>query len=153
MTAAETIMRKTLLTALLLLTVAAVSGAEPPSAMVTYFPAAQVSTAFEKGAVLFDGAGANYMVHASRRERPGEAEVHTRDADIIYVLGGTSTFVTGGSVVEPRNIAADEIRGPSIDGGETRELSKGDVIIVPAGTPHWFKAVSPPFTYYVVKVR
>ena len=53
---------------------------------VTYLPAATVSAAFERGAVLYDGAGTNYMVHASRRDAAGQAEVHLRDADVIYVL-------------------------------------------------------------------
>jgi mannose-6-phosphate isomerase-like protein (cupin superfamily) len=61
--------------------------------------------------------------------------------------------VTGGIVVAPRNIAADEIRGSGIDGGETRVIATGDVIIVPAGMPHWFKAVRGPVLYYTVKVR
>ena len=80
------------------------------------------------------------------------AEVHTRDTDVIHVLEGSATFVTGGSVVEGKSIAAEEIRGASITGGETRTIAKGDVIVVPAGTPHWFKEVKGPMTYYVVKV-
>ncbi|MGH2396031.1 MAG: heme-binding protein [Terriglobales bacterium] len=123
------------------------------AAAVSYFEKEQVTAAFAKGAVLFDGQGRNYMVHASRREKPGQAEAHTNDADIIYVLEGTATFVTGGTVVDAKNIAADEIRGASIENGETRMLKKGDVIIVPSNTPHWFKETSNPFTYYVVKVR
>jgi glc operon protein GlcG len=125
---------------------------EMPPATVTYFEKEIVTAAFDKGAVLFD-ASDKYMVHASRREKPGLGELHTKDADIIYVLDGTAEFVTGGTLVEPKNIAADEIRGKEIAGGETRHLSKGDVIIVPAGTPHWFKTVSAPFLYYVVKAR
>lgn len=121
---------------------------------VSYFDAKDVKAAFDKGAVLFDGSdGSNYMVHASRREKPGMAEVHTLDTDVIYVLDGTATFVTGGSVVGGTEVAPNEIRGASIDGGETRQLKKGDVITVAAGTPHWFKEVSAPFLYYVVKVR
>jgi mannose-6-phosphate isomerase-like protein (cupin superfamily) len=81
------------------------------------------------------------------------AEVHTKDADIIYVQDGSATFVTGGTVVDPQSIAPDEIRGPEITGGESRTLTKGDVIIVPAGTPHWFKDVPAPLLYYVVKAR
>jgi glc operon protein GlcG len=121
-------------------------------AEVTYFDRNKVAAAFAKGAVLFD-ASDKYMVHASRREQPGMAEVHTQDADIIYVLGGTATFVTGGEAVDTKTVAPDEIRGSRISGGETREIAKGDVIIVPAGTPHWFKEVSAPFLYYVVKAR
>ena len=93
------------------------------------------------------------MVHASRREQPGMAEIHTKDADIIYVLDGTATLVTGGTASTRRSIEADELRGSAIDGGETRQLKKGDVIVVPAGVPHWFKEVSNPFLYYVVKAR
>lgn len=119
---------------------------------VTYFEKDKVSAAFAKGAVLFD-ASDKYMVHASRRETPGMAEIHTKDADIIYVLDGTATFVTGGTAVEPTTTAADEIRGKRIEGGDTRQIAKGDVIIVPAGVPHWFKEVTNPFLYYVVKVR
>ncbi len=121
-------------------------------ANVTYFDKEKVREAFAKGAVLFDGSD-KYMVHTSRRDKAGMAEVHVKDADIIYVQEGTATFVTGGTVVDGKNIAADEIRGSQINGGETRLISKGDVIIVPAGTPHWFKEIPAPMTYYVVKAR
>lgn len=121
---------------------------------VNYFNSQMVTAAFSKGAVLLDDSdGRNYMVHASHRDRPGQAEIHALDTDIVYVLEGTATFVTGGTAVEPRTIAPNEIRGSAIDGGESRKLVKGDVIVVPHGVPHWFKEVSNPFNYYVVKVR
>src|SRR5439155_563143 len=60
------------------------------AADVTYFPAEKVSAAFAKGAVLFDGDGRNYMVHASRRDGAGQAEVHVKDTDIIYMLDGSA---------------------------------------------------------------
>lgn len=123
------------------------------SAPVMYFPKSDVDDAFRKGAVLLNGDGRNYMVHASRRDQAGMAEIHGKDADVIHVLDGKATFVTGGSMVDPKTTAADEVRGPTIEGGETRELAKGDVVIVPAGVPHWFKQVNGPFLYYVVKVR
>ena len=123
------------------------------AADVTYFPAEKVSAAFAKGAVLFDGDGRNYMVHASRRDAAGQAEVHVKDTDIIYMLDGSTTFVTGGTVIGGKTTAPDEIRGTSVEHGETRRLGKGDVIIVPNGTPHWFKDVDGPVLYYVVKVR
>jgi glc operon protein GlcG len=123
-------------------------------AKVSYFASKDVVAAFGKGAVLLDGSeGRNYMVHASRRENAGMAEVHTLDTDVIYVLGGSATFVTGGTVVEGKTVEPNEIRGSSIGGGATRQLVKGDVITVPNGTPHWFKEVKGPLTYYVVKVR
>ncbi len=121
---------------------------------VSYFASKDVAAAFGKGAVLLDGSeGRNYMVHASRREKAGMAEVHTLDTDVIYVLGGSASFVTGGTVVDGKTIEPNEVRGASIAGGDTRQLVKGDVITVPNGTPHWFKEVKGPFTYYVVKVR
>lgn len=80
------------------------------------------------------------------------AEVHTRDTDIVYVLSGTATLVTGGTVVGGHETAMDEVRGAAIDGGDTRRLAKGDVVVVPNGVPHWFKEVASPFLYYVVKV-
>ena len=138
---------------LTILAVVIATAVPAPGADVTYFPAEKVTAAFAKGAVLFDGEGRNYMVHASRRDAAGQAEVHVKDADIIYVLEGSTTFVTGGTVVDGKTTAPDEIRGTRIDGGESRRLGKGDVIIVPNGTPHWFKEVDGPVLYYVVKVR
>jgi glc operon protein GlcG len=124
------------------------------ASMVQYWDQAQVKSAFAKGSVLFDGAGdRNYMVHASRRDSAGLAEVHAKDTDIIYVLGGTATIVTGGSVIDGKETAADEVRGTRIDNGDRRLLAKGDVMIVPNGIPHWFQEIRGPFTYYVVKVR
>lgn len=118
---------------------------------VTYIPAARVDAGFAKGAVLADHG--TYQVHASRRDTPGEVEVHAKDTDIIYVLEGTATFVTGGTVENGRDTAPGEIRAAAVTGGERRTLAKGDVIIVPRGTPHWFQEVPGPVLYYVVKVR
>jgi uncharacterized protein GlcG (DUF336 family)/mannose-6-phosphate isomerase-like protein (cupin superfamily) len=120
---------------------------------VIFFDASQVNTSFSKGAVLVDGTDRNYMVHTSRRDKPGQAEIHTLDTDIIYVMQGTAAFVTGGSAVEAKEIAPNEIRGSRIEGGDARQLKKGDVIIVPNNTPHWFKDVSGEFLYYTIKVR
>ncbi len=127
--------------------------ADPP-AQISYFEKSKVDAAFAKGAILLDGSdGRNYMVHASRREKPGQAEIHTKDTDVIYVLDGTATFVTGGEAVDTKEIAANELRGSSIRNGETRQIAKGDVIVVPNGIPHQFLEVTSPFLYYVVKVR
>ena len=123
-------------------------------AQISYFEKSKVDAAFAKGAILLDGSdGRNYMVHASRREKPGQAEIHTKDTDVIYVLDGTATFVTGGEAVDTKEIAANELRGSSIRNGETRQIAKGDVIVVPNGIPHQFLEVTSPFLYYVVKVR
>jgi glc operon protein GlcG len=126
---------------------------------VTYIDSNAVKTAFTKGAVLVGEdetmmhAARNYMVHASHRDKPGIAEIHQLDTDIVYVLEGTATLVTGGQAVHTKEIAPNELRGASINGGETRKLVPGDVVIIPNKVPHWFKEVSSPFNYYVVKVR
>jgi len=129
----------------------AASGSTPA---VSYFEKSKVDEAFSKGAILLDGSdGRNYMVHASRREKPGQAEIHTKDADVIYVLQGSATFITGGEAVDAKTTVPDELRGTSIHNGETRQIAKGDVIVVPNGVPHQFLEVTNPFLYYVVKVR
>jgi glc operon protein GlcG len=128
----------------------AVSEAAPPkTAMVIEKDA--VTAAFQKDGTLFESA--DFKINASRRDGPGQAELHEQDTDIFYVLKGTATFVTGGSVVDGKPSAPGEIRGVRLDGGETRQLGPGDVVVVPAGTPHWFQSVPSAFEYYVVKTN
>ncbi len=132
----------------------ALTASSTTSLPVLYFDTAQVAAAFDRGAVVLgEEPGRNYQVHASRREKAGEVEVHLLDTDIFYVLRGTATFVTGGTVVGGKTTAPNEILGASIRDGKTHQLVKGDVIIVPQSTPHWFKQVKAPFLYFVVKVR
>jgi uncharacterized protein GlcG (DUF336 family)/mannose-6-phosphate isomerase-like protein (cupin superfamily) len=129
---------------------AAVTGAGATSS-ITYLRGAEVAEAFVKGRPLIEVA--NYKVHASHRDGAGMAEVHLRDTDIIHVLHGNATLVTGGTVVEGQSIEPDEIRGAGLQGGDVRHLAEGDVVVVPSGVPHWFQQASAPFDYYVVKVR
>jgi mannose-6-phosphate isomerase-like protein (cupin superfamily) len=121
----------------------------PETVQPTYIAGDRTQAAFATGAPLVETAA--FKVHASRREASGMAEVHTLDTDIIYVLDGAATVVTGGTVVARTDVAPNEIRGASIEGGTTRQLAKGDLFIVPNGVPHWFKDVQAPFLYYVVK--
>lgn len=126
---------------------------------VTYIESQKVSASFAKGAVLVGEdenmmhAARNYMVHASHRDRAGLVEIHEFDTDIVYVLKGSATLITGGKPVAAKTIAPHEFRAPDVEGGETRKLVPGDVVIIPSGVPHWFKEVEGPFDYYVVKVR
>jgi glc operon protein GlcG len=119
---------------------------------VTHIQSSEVTAAFAKGMPLVEND--RYKVHASRRDKPGQAEVHNDDTDLFYVLEGASTLVTGGTVVGAQTTGDGEIRGSAITGGETRTLKKGDVIVIPAGVPHWFKEIAAggPFVYYTVKV-
>jgi mannose-6-phosphate isomerase-like protein (cupin superfamily) len=126
--------------------------AQTQDGQVTYLKSDQVQAAFAKGSPLIEVE--DYKIHASRRgSQPGLAEIHTRDTDIIYVLQGSATLVTGGKAVAAKSTGPEELRGSEIEAGESREITVGDVVVVPNGTPHWFKQVNGPLLYYVVKVR
>ncbi|HVT10613.1 MAG TPA: heme-binding protein [Polyangia bacterium] len=111
----------------------------------------RVTAAFQKGEPLIETA--DYKVHASHRSSAGKSEVHTDETDLLYVLSGSATLVTGGAMVDPVTVEPGEIRGAGIKGGERRQLVAGDVVVVPKGTPHWFQHVPGPIDYYAVKVR
>lgn len=120
---------------------------------VVYFDHQNVSAGFAKGGYLYPRGSGNFSVMTARRDKAGQVELHTRDTDIIYVVDGSATFVTSGKIVQSKQIAPDEIRAPNMEGGTVRHISKGDVLVIPAGVPHWFKEVPAPVLYYVVKVR
>jgi len=120
-----------------------------PASAITYLDREKVATAFAKGMSLLEVEG--YKVHASRRTDPGVVEVHLWETDVVYVLEGSATLVTGGTIVDPKTIAPGEIRGPSVIGGESRRIAKGDVIVIPQTVPQWFKEVTGPLLYFVVK--
>ena len=81
------------------------------------------------------------------------ADAILRVWDLIYVIRGSATFITGGTLLDGKKVAENEIRGTQLKGGAAQSLVAGDVIVVPAGLPHWFKEVQTPFLYYTVKVR
>lgn len=144
-------MRFTIVAGLCLTALARTAAAQSQEAPVTLITQDRVSGAFAEGKPLIEVD--EYKVHASRREGPGIAEIHTRDTDIAYVLEGSATLVTGGKALGLKSTGPEELRGSGIDGGETRRLVAGDVVVIPNGVPHWFKDVKGPFLYYVVKVR
>ena len=125
---------------------AAASGAST----VTYVDHDKVAASLAKSAPLVTAP--DYLVSGSHRTGPGEVEVHDKETDVMYVVDGSATLVTGGTMVGGKTTAPGQSRGTEIKGGETHHLSKGDVIVVPAGTPHWFKEVPASISYYVVKV-
>ncbi len=121
----------------------------PAAPVVTFLDAARVGAAFARGEPLLETA--DYKIHASRREKAGLAEVHEHETDILRVVAGTARLVTGGRLVDAKATGPGELRGASIANGSAQDLAPGDVVVVPAGVPHWFERVSDPFTYYVVK--
>ena len=92
-----------------------------------------------------------FRVNASRRDGPGQAEVHLTDTDIFYVLEGKATVLTGGELVDAQAVAPGELRGTALRGGSGLQLAKGDILTIPRGVPHWFQSVTTPFRYFVVK--
>lgn len=120
------------------------------SAEVLFFHQDKVAESFDKGGTLAQGA--NYKVMTAKREAPGEVEIHTKFTDVFYVVAGNATIVVGGQIVGEKATDSDEPRGTSIQGGQVRQLSAGDVIVIPAGIPHWINSVDPPFHYFVVKI-
>jgi glc operon protein GlcG len=115
----------------------------------TFIDAQHVAAAFAKGQPLLETTG--YKVHASRRIEPGQAEIHTLDTDVIYIVDGSATLVTGGKAVDAKEIAPNEIRGIKIEGGEAHQIAKGDMIVIPNGVPHQFTAVTGELHYFVCK--
>ena len=116
-----------------------------------FFGEEAVHAKFATGGLLLD-AGA-YKLDAGRRDAPGEVECHAHSVDVMHVVEGTATVVTGGEMVGVRSAGDGELRADSVTGGEPHELSAGDVLAVPAGVPHQFTQVSHPFLYFVVKVE
>jgi uncharacterized protein GlcG (DUF336 family) len=110
----------------------AAASAGTPAA--TRFSGDSVQAKFRHGSLLLDTP--RYKLDAGRREAPGEAECHETVTDIMHVVEGTATVETGTGV--------DLV---------THHLVEGDVLVVPAGVPHRFAAVSDPFLYLVVKVE
>ncbi len=90
----------------------------------------------------------------SRVEATGPAEVHQNLTDIFIIQSGAASLTVGGKLVDGKSTGPGELRGTSIQGGVTKPLGAGDVVNIPAGTPHHTQ-VGPgqKITYLVIKVR
>jgi mannose-6-phosphate isomerase-like protein (cupin superfamily) len=96
----------------------------------------------------------NHNLSVIHREGSGEAELHETQADLFVVQSGEATLVVGGSVVDPKTTAPNEVRGPSIKDGERKRLGPGDVVHIPAKTPHQLLVDSgKQITYVIAKVN
>ena len=83
------------------------------------------------------GNWGNHLLLKTRREAgSGQAELHEKQADLIVVQSGQATIIIGGRILNGKTTAPNEIRGTSIEGGERQSLKAGDVLHVPAKTPH-----------------
>ncbi len=127
------------------------SAADEGSSGVMLFDHQKMAAGFQKGGTFLDKG--SYLLLTSHRVQDGAVEVHAHYGDIMYVVEGSATIVTGGTVVEPKQTAPDEMRGKASTGGKTNHLVVGDVLVIQAGTPHWFQKVDGVVNYFVVKPR
>jgi mannose-6-phosphate isomerase-like protein (cupin superfamily) len=94
---------------------------------------------------------APYNANLEYRPQAGTAAVHIKEAEMFYVIDGSATMVTGGTLVDGKP-NGDNITGPSIEGGTAQKLSKGDFLFVPENTPHWVSAVEGSVTFMTLHV-
>ncbi len=87
-----------------------------------------------------------YRVSLVKRDKPAGALAHPGNTELLYIVDGRGAVVTGGALVP----AADG-KPASIANGVTQKIVKGDVVIVPAGSAHWFAEVEEPITYLEVR--
>lgn len=97
--------------------------------------------------------GGAYEVQTNRRVKNGNIEIHSKETDIFYIMDGSATLLMGGTAVEPRETRPNQLTAKDISSPEVHELKKGDVVVIPAGVPHWFKQVNGSIDYLVVKSK
>jgi mannose-6-phosphate isomerase-like protein (cupin superfamily) len=140
----------TLLTMAVFLATAANSLGGGVPAAVHYIDHEKVAAVMAKGGPIVSDPG--LIVLANRRES-GPVEYHDRTNHVFIMVEGEATFITGGTMVDAKRTAPDQMRAASIEGGVTHHLTKGDVITIPAKTPHWFKEVpTKTVAYYAVNI-
>jgi mannose-6-phosphate isomerase-like protein (cupin superfamily) len=103
---------------------------------------------------LIGGEGMELRVavqHENDRAAPA-AEIHDASDDVYYVLEGTATLTLGGRLEAPKEVEPGEWRGPRIEGGQNFDVKKGDLIVVPRGTPHMRSTVGKDFAMILIKV-
>jgi mannose-6-phosphate isomerase-like protein (cupin superfamily) len=126
------------------------SGGGVPAA-VHYIDHDAVAATMAKGGAIVNDPG---LVVLANRRGAAAAEYHDHTNHIFIIVEGEGTFVAGGTMVDAKRTAPDQMRGTSIEGGQTYHLSKGDVITIPAKTPHWWKEVSTKtVAYYAVNIE
>jgi mannose-6-phosphate isomerase-like protein (cupin superfamily) len=130
---------------------AVVVSADGVPTVVTYVPNSKVTEVMTKGGEIVNDKG---LIILANRRGSGEVEVHDKTNHIFIIVEGEATFVTGGTLVGAKNTAPGQIRAASLNGGQTHQLRKGDVITVPAKTPHWWKEVSTKtIAYYAINTE
>jgi len=134
-----------------LLTSALVSVGGGVPAAVHYIGHDKVAEVMAKGGPIVSDPG---LIVLAQRRAAGEVEYHDHTNHVFVMVEGEATLVVGGTMVEPRRTAPDQMRATSVQGGTTYHMTKGDVITIPAKTPHWFKEVpTKTVAYYAVNIE
>jgi len=137
-------------TMMMAVSIGIVAGAQKDGSGGVHVDPAKVAAALAKGGPLVTRS--DLLVQGSHREAAGQVEVHDKETDVLYVVDGEATFVFGGKMVGGKVSRPEQWLGTDITGGETHHIGKGDVFVIPAGVPHWFKEVPKSVSYFVVKV-
>jgi len=135
---------------MMVVSIGIVAGAQKDGSGGVHVDPAKVAAALAKGGPLVTRS--DLLVQGSHREAAGQVEVHDKETDVLYVVDGEATFVFGGKMVGGKVSRPEQWLGTDITGGETHHIGKGDVFVIPAGVPHWFKEVPKSVSYFVVKV-
>ena len=86
------------------------------------------------------------------KEFPGGSNLHqVNTTEIYYMMSGYATLVTGGTMTDARQENATWVRGTAIEGGVTRRVGPGDIIIIPGHTPHWFSELETDLSYLIFR--
>lgn len=143
-------MKTALALAMLLATGTAVAEGVPKN--VNYVNHEKVSAVMVKGGSVINDNG--LIVLANRGAQRG-SEMHDKTNHVFIIVDGEAEFVTGGKMINPKVISPGQTRGEGIEGGTSHRLSKGDVITIPANTPHWWKDTSKTGSvgYYAVNIE
>jgi mannose-6-phosphate isomerase-like protein (cupin superfamily) len=99
-----------------------------------------------------EGMELRVAVQHEKDKAAAAAELHDASDDVYYVLEGAATLTLGGRLDAPHEVEPGEWRGPRIIGGQTFEVVKGDLIVVPRGTPHMRSTVGKDFSMILIKV-
>ena len=134
-----------------LLTTSAPSTGQGVPAAVHFIPHDKVDAVMAKGGPIINDPG---LVVLANRRNAGAVEYHEHTNHIFIMVEGEATFITGGTMVGAKQTNADQMTATSIEGGETFHLTKGDVITIPAKTPHWWKELSTKtVAYYAINIE
>ena len=130
------------------------SPAPPPGSAGIYKSDSELTAALQKAIATAQGMASSpvantdqYRINVVRRGAAAGALAHAGNTEVHYIIDGSATFVSGGTIVRPTSGGAPA----QIQGGVSRQVGKGDVVVIPENSPHWYKDVAGSVTYLEVR--